>query len=504
MDNPMKIAFSEISTPAKGVIAVGVTEDGTLGATAQALDEESGGALTRALGAGRFKGKQGTSTIVVAPHGLAVDAVILMGLGQPGKIDGRGLRALGGSVVRRMNAAGAKTGAIAVDAVDGASVAPPAMAADIALGARLGSYSFDKYHTKKKDEDKKSLGELTVMLGEPAAAEDAFEANASLADGVFAARDLVSEPSNVKYPKTITEDIEALTEEGIDVELLDRDKMASLGMGSLLGVAQGSEHEPYLAVMRWNGAPEDADQQPVAFIGKGVTFDTGGISIKPSQGMEEMKYDMAGSAAVVGLMRCLAGRKARVNAIGMVGLVENMPDGKAQRPGDVVTSMSGQTIEVINTDAEGRLVLADVLWYAQATYKPRFMVDLATLTGAIIVSLGTYKAGLFSNDDELSERLIAAGKESGEELWRMPLGERYNKDINSAIADMKNVGKGREAGSVAGAVFLERFVNGVPWAHLDIAGMAWMKGSHDPTVPKGASGFGVRLLDQLVRAHYEA
>ena len=503
MDNPMKIAFSEIATPVEGVVAVVVTEERTLGATGRGLDEQTGGALSRALAAGRFKGKQGTSTTIVAPHGLDVDAVILVGLGKPEKIDGRGLRALGGSVVRKMNAAGAKAGALAVDAVDGASVAPPAMAAEIALGARLGSYSFDKYHTKKKDEDKKSLGELTVMLDDPAAAEDAFEANASLADGVFAARDLVSEPSNVKYPKTISEDIEALTDDGIEVELLDRDKMASLGMGSLLGVAQGSDHEPYLAVMRWNGAPEGADQQPVAFIGKGVTFDTGGISIKPSQGMEEMKYDMAGSAAVFGLMKCLAGRKARVNAIGMVGLVENMPDGKAQRPGDVVTSMSGQTIEVINTDAEGRLVLADVLWYAQATYKPRFMVDLATLTGAIIVSLGTYHAGLFSNDDELSERLIAAGKESGEEVWRMPLGDRYNKDIDSAIADMKNVGKGREAGSVAGAVFLERFVNGVPWAHLDIAGMAWMKGSHDPTVPKGASGFGVRLLDQLVRSHYE-
>ena len=503
MDNPMKIAFSEIATPAKGVVAVVVTEERTLGATGRGLDEQTGGALSRALAAGRFKGKHGTSTTIVAPHGLDVDAVILVGLGKPEKIDGRGLRALGGGVVRKMNAAGAKTGAIAVDAVEGASIAPPSMAAEIALGARLGSYSFDKYHTKKKDEDKKSLGELTVMLDEPAVAEDAFEANANLADGVFTARDLVSEPSNVKYPKTIAEDIEALTADGIEVELLDHDKMASLGMGSLLGVAQGSDHEPYLAIMRWNGAPEGADQQPVAFIGKGVTFDTGGISIKPGQGMEEMKYDMAGSATVVGLMKCLAGRKARVNAVGLVGLVENMPDGKAQRPGDVVTSMSGQTIEVINTDAEGRLVLADVLWYAQATYKPRFMIDLATLTGAIIVSLGTYHAGLFSNDDELSERLIAAGKESGEEVWRMPLGDRYNKDIDSAIADMKNVGKGREAGSIAGAVFLERFVNGVPWAHLDIAGMAWMKGSHDPTVPKGASGYGVRLLDQLVRAHYE-
>ena len=504
MDNPMKIAFSEIATPAKGVVAVVVTEERSLGATGRGLDEQTGGALSRALAAGRFKGKQGTSTTIVAPHGIDVDAVILIGLGKPEKIDGRGLRALGGTAVRRMNGAGAKVGAIAVDAVEGASIAPPAMAAEIALGARLGSYSFDKYHTKKKDEDKKSLGELAVMLDEPGAAEDAFEANASLADGVFAARDLVSEPSNVKYPRTIADDIEALNEDGIEVELLDRDKMAALGMGSLLGVAQGSEHEPYLAVMRWNGAPEGAEQQPVAFIGKGVTFDTGGISIKPSQGMEEMKYDMAGSATVVGLMKCLAGRKARVNAIGVVGLVENMPDGKAQRPGDVVTSMSGQTIEVINTDAEGRLVLADVLWYTQATYKPRFMVDLATLTGAILISLGTYQAGLFSNDDELAERLIAAGKESGEELWRMPLGERYDKDIDSAIADMKNVGKGREAGSTAGAVFLQRFVNGVPWAHLDIAGMAWMKGNHDPTVPKGASGYGVRLLDQLVHAHYEA
>ncbi len=500
----MKIAFSEIVTPAKGVVAVVVTEERSLGATGRGLDEQTGGALSRALAAGRFKGKQGTSTTIVAPHGIDVDAVILIGLGKPEKIDGRGLRALGGTAVRRMNGAGAKVGAIAVDAVEGASIAPPAMAAEIALGARLGSYSFDKYHTKKKDEDKKSLGELAVMLDEPSAAEDAFEANASLADGVFAARDLVSEPSNVKYPRTIADDIEALNEDGIEVELLDRDKMAALGMGSLLGVAQGSEHEPYLAVMRWNGAPDGAEQQPVAFIGKGVTFDTGGISIKPSQGMEEMKYDMAGSATVVGLMKCLAGRKARVNAIGVVGLVENMPDGKAQRPGDVVTSMSGQTIEVINTDAEGRLVLADVLWYTQATYKPRFMVDLATLTGAILISLGTYQAGLFSNDDELAERLIAAGKESGEELWRMPLGERYDKDIDSAIADMKNVGKGREAGSTAGAVFLQRFVNGVPWAHLDIAGMAWMKGNHDPTVPKGASGYGVRLLDQLVRAHYEA
>ena len=500
----MKIEFSEIATPSSGVIAVGVTEARALGATGRGLDEQTGGALTRALSAGRFKGKKGTSTTIVAPHGLTLDGVILVGLGKPDRIDGRQLRALGGAVVRRMNAAGAKAGAIAVDAVEGAALAPPAMAAEIAFGARLGSYSFDKYHTKKKDEDKKPLGQLTVMIDEPAAAEAAFAPNASLADGVFATRDMVSEPGNVKYPKTIVEDIEALAGEGIDVEILDRKKMASLGMGSLLGVAQGSAYEPYIAIMRWYGAPEGPAQQPVAFVGKGVTFDTGGISIKAGGGMEEMKYDMAGAGTVVGLMKCLAGRRARVNAVGVVGLVENMPDGKAQRPGDVVTSMSGQTIEVINTDAEGRLVLADALWYTQANFKPRFMVNLATLTGAIIVSLGTYQAGLFSNDDELAERLLAAGRESGEEVWRMPLGERYDKDIDSAIADMKNVGKGREAGGVAGAQFLQRFVNGVPWAHLDIAGTAWTKRDDDPTVPKGATGYGVRLLDQLVRAHYEA
>ena len=500
----MKIAFSEIATPSAGVIVAGVAEDRVLGTTARQLDEQTGGALTRALSSGRFRGKENASTTVIAPHGLAVDAVVLVGLGKPSRIDRRRLRALGGTVVRRLNALGAKAGAVAVDAIDGCTLAPPAMAAEIALGARLGSYGFDKYHTKKTDDDKPTLDRLTVMLSDPASAEAAFAPNEKLADGVFLARDMVSEPSNVKYPKTLAEDIEALAGDGIDVELLDRAKMTSLGMGSLLGVAQGSEREPYIAIMQWNGAPDGADQTPVAFVGKGVTFDTGGISIKPSGGMEEMKYDMAGAATVIGLMKSLAGRKARLDAVGVVGLVENMPDGKAQRPGDVVTSMSGQTIEVINTDAEGRLVLADALWYTQATFAPRFIVDLATLTGAIIVSLGTYQAGLFSNNDELADRLAAAGRESGEEVWRLPLGKRYDKDIDSAIADMKNVGKGREAGSVTAAQFLQRFVNDVPWAHLDIAGMAWMKRDDDPIVPKGASGYGVRLLDQLVRAHYEA
>ena len=504
----MKIAFSEITTPSKGVIAVGVTEEGTLGATARALDEQSGGcALTRALGAGRFKGKQGTSTTVVAPHGLAVDAVILMGLGQPGKIDGRGLRALGGNVVRKMNAAGAKTGAVAVDAVDGTSVAPPAMAADIALGARLGSYSFDKYHTKKKDEDKKSLSELTVMLDEPAAAEDAFEANASLADGVFAARDLVSEPSNVKYPKTIAEDIEALTDDGIEVELLDHDKMASLGMGSLLGVAQGSEHEPYLAVMRWNGAPEGADQQPVAFIGKGVTFDNRRHlhQAEPGHGGDEVRHGRLGGGGRADEMpgRPAARRGSTRSAWSVWWRI--CPTARRSGPAMSSPSMSGQTIEVINTDAEGpprarrcALVRPGDLQAAlhgrprhadrRDHREPRHLQGRALQQRRRAV--GTVDRG---GQGERRGALAPAARRALQQGYRF---RHRRHEETSARGGRPAASPARSSSSV--------FVNGVPWAHLDIAGMAWMKGSHDPTVPKGASGFGVRLLDQLVRAHYEA
>jgi leucyl aminopeptidase len=414
------------------------------------------------------------------------------------------LEALGGAVVGTLNKAGERSVAIAIDPIEGAALFPARMAAAVAYGARLGSYRFDRYRTKQKEEDKPSLVELTVMCDDVAAARMAFAPLDRVADGVYFTRDLVSEPGNVKHPESIAADIRSLSSVGIDVEILGEARMRELGMNALLGVGQGSARESQLGVMRWNGAPDGFDQQPVCFVGKGVTFDTGGISIKPAAGMEDMKYDMAGAAAVIGVMKALAGRKAKVNAVGLVGLVENMPDGKAQRPGDVVTSMSGQTIEVINTDAEGRLVLADVLWYAHSTFKPKFMINLATLTGAIVISLGTYQAGLFSNNDELANRLIAAGKAIDERLWRMPLGEKYDKDINSDIADMKNVGKGREAGSVTAAQFLQRFVNDVPWAHLDIAGVAWMRNGDNPLVPKGATGFGVRLLDRLVHDHYEA
>ena len=320
-----------------------------------------------------------------------------------------------------------------------------------------------------------------------------------LADAIFFSRDLVSEPPNVLYPESYAQRIKALESMGLEVEILGEAEMAKLGMGSLLGVGQGSVRDSQLVVIQWKGG---GDAQPIAFVGKGVCFDTGGISIKPADGMEDMKWDMGGSAAVAGLMHVVAGRKAKANVVGILGLVENMPDGNAQRPGDVVTSMSGQTIEIINTDAEGRLVLADALWYCQDRFKPKFMVDLATLTGAIIISLGNDYAGLFSNNDELSENLLAASKATGEPLWRMPLPPAYEKQIDSMIADVKNTG-GRPGGSITAGLFLQRFVNNVPWAHLDIASTAWKKPSTVPTIPDGATGFGVRLLNQMIADKYE-
>ncbi len=500
----MQIAFSEFYVPESGTLVVGVLANGVLTPSAQAINGRMSGALTKAVsGSSRFTGKKSTTLTLNAPADLVLGRVILVGLGKVGDIDELQMQAMGGRIVGALNKLGESQAAIVIDSLDGCPMQPANMVAEIAFGAQLASYRFDKYRTKQKESDKPALASLTFMSPDCGAAQTAAAPRQRVGDGVFLTRNLVSEPSNVKYPAAIIEDIRALNDVGVDIEVLNEERMRELGMGALLGVGQGSRRESFIAIMRWDGAP-DQTTPPVAFVGKGVTFDTGGISIKPSGGMEEMKYDMAGAGAVIGLMKALAGRKARANAVGVVGLVENMPDGNAQRPGDVVTTMSGQTIEVINTDAEGRLVLSDALWYTHKTFAPRFMIDLATLTGAIIVSLGTYQAGLFSNNDELAARLTAAGKASGEEVWRLPLGSRYDKDINSEIADMKNVGKGREAGSITAAALLERFVGETPWAHLDIAGMAWMKRGDDPTVPKGASGYGVRLLDRLVADHYES
>jgi leucyl aminopeptidase len=376
------------------------------------------------------------------------------------------------------------------------------VAANIAYGAGLRSYQFSKYKTTLKPEQKITLEKLTVMTGDPAGARKPYDTLEKVTQAVFLTRDLVSEPANIIHPESLADEIRKLAKSGLKIEVLGEKQMQKLGFGALLGVGQGSDRESQLVVMRWDGASGAKDKRPIAFVGKGVTFDTGGISIKPAGGMEDMKWDMAGAGAVIGVMAALALRKAKVNAVGVVGLVENMPSGNAQRPGDVVTSLSGQTVEVINTDAEGRLVLADALTYVQDKYKPRAIVDLATLTGAIIISLGKVNAGLFSNDDTLADRLIAAGKQAGEPLWRMPMGDAYDKAINSDIADMKNVSAGRDGGSIIAAQFLKRFIKDTPWAHLDIAGTAWAD-KDTPICPKGATAFGVRLLDRLVAENYE-
>ncbi|MCZ6466692.1 MAG: leucyl aminopeptidase [Alphaproteobacteria bacterium] len=501
----MKIVFSPPALPETGVLVVSVTQDRKLTPSATEMDKRMKGGLSRAIKGSRFKGRMDQSLTLLGPAGTKLEVLYVAGLGKAADVDALRMQAVGGRIYAALGGSGRAAAAVAVDAVDGCTMSPAQMAADLAFGARLRSYRFDKYRTKEKKEDKPALRTLKILCQGPARARTAFATRDKVADGVFFTRDLVSEPPNVLYPETMAQRAKGLTKLGVKVEILGARQMQRLGMGALLGVAQGSDREPRLVVMRWQGVTGKAGKKakaPVAFVGKGVTFDTGGISLKPSAGMEDMKWDMSGAGTVIGLMKALAGRKARVDAVGVVGLVENMPSGSAQRPSDIVTSMSGQTIEVLNTDAEGRLVLADALWYCKERFKPRFIIDLATLTGAIIVALGHEKAGLFSNDDRLAGRIAAAGEKVGEAVWRMPLGAAYDKLLRSEAADMQNISGGRGAGSITAAQFLQRFVDKTPWAHLDIAGMAWSK-KNLPTVPKGGTAFGVRLLDRLVADNYE-
>jgi leucyl aminopeptidase len=514
----MKIAFKPLTVPETGAVVLLVLDDRTLSPSAAALDAGLGGALTRAIEASRFKGKKDQTLVVMAPGGGSkLDRVLLLGVGKTAELDALKLQAAGGAIVAALATSGHDEAFVCVDALDGCPLPAAAMAAEMALGARLRSYRFGKYRTKEKEEDKPTLAKLTFGCEGPERAQKLFKPKDHVADAVFFTRDLVSEPANVVYPESFAEEAKKLSELGIEVDVLGEKEMKKLGMGALLGVGQGSARESQLVVMAWwgKGKPEETKNNkkakanndsgpdaPIALIGKGVTFDTGGISIKPSASMEDMKWDMAGAAAVAGAMRALAARKAKANVIGVVGLVENMPSSTAQRPGDVVTTMSGQTVEVINTDAEGRLVLCDAIHYTRERFHPAAIIDLATLTGAIIIALGHEKAGLFSNNDDLSARLLAAGAAVDEPLWRMPLGDEYDKQIKSDIADMKNVGE-RGAGSITAAQFLQRYVGDTPWAHLDIAGVAWAK-KDKSTCPKGATAFGVRLLDRLVADHYEA
>lgn len=490
----MKIEFVA-AVDAAEILAVPVFEDRTFTAAGTALDGKVNGALTKAAGKGRFTGKAGQSLSIAAPAGVESDAVLLVGAGAKDKLDDLAVEAFGGNAYAAVKLSGAEV--LTIDASD----LSPEQAARVGFAARLAAYRFDKYRTTQKADKIPSITTIRVVTTDLRGAEAALEPLSAVADGVIFARDLVSEPANVLYPAEFAKRVKALESLGLEVEILGEAEMEKLGMRTLLGVGQGSRRESQLAIMKWNGG--EAGAQPLAFVGKGVCFDTGGISIKPAEGMEDMKWDMGGAAAVTGTMIALASRKAKANVIGVLGLVENMPDGNAQRPGDVVVSMSGQTVEVINTDAEGRLVLADALWYTQERFKPKFMIDLATLTGAMIVALGLDYAGVFSNSDDVADPILAAAKKVGENFWRMPIPAIYEQHIDSKIADVKNTGNGRAGGSITAALFLQRFTNGVPWAHLDIAPTAWANKSPSPTVPEGGVGFAVRTLDRMVADSYE-
>ena len=444
----------------------------------------------------RFKGRAGELFEGFVERGGTVVRVALAGAGEPGA-EGRtaNLEKAGAALAARYLTSGEST--LALD-LSGSGLRAQDVAA-VLLGLRLRAWRHDAYRTRLKDEQKRSL-EKIVVVGAAEGSEAAWSVESALADGVEFTRELVTEPPNKVYPVSFVEKCQAaFADTGAELIVLDEDEMGRLGMGALLGVGQGSAQPSRLLAIRWNGG---GDEAPPVFVGKGVTFDTGGISLKPGAGMEDMKWDMGGAGAVVGGMLAIARRKAKANVVGVVGLVENMPDGNAIRPGDILTSMSGQTIEVLNTDAEGRLVLCDALHWAQKEFSPRRIVDFATLTGAMVISLGSEHAGVFANDDSLAEDLLAAGRTSGDKLWRMPLDPAYDKLIDSQIADMKNVGP-RPAGSITAAQFLQRFIDkGVAWAHCDVAGMVWAD-KPGATWDKGATGYGARLIDRFVRSTLE-
>ncbi len=514
----MKFVFSKSTLPKTGAVVAGVLAGRKLTPSAQALDDAMGGGLLRAINAGRFKGKKGQGLSILVPAGTTLDRIYLAGLGSPGDMDELGAQTLGGQIYAALADKGDSVINIAIDKIEECSLSPAEMGAALAHGARLRSYRFDKYRTKEKKDQKPTISTVRILCDDVAATRKRFSVFEAVAGGVFLARNLSSEPANVIYPESMAQRIEEeLVPLGVRVQVLDEKNMRKLGLGALLAVGQGSVRESKLVVMEWEGLPKAAKDKKtkkgdknktemegaLAFVGKGVTFDTGGISLKPSANMGEMKQDMDGAAAVVGLMRTLAGRKAKANVVGVIGLAENMPSGQAQRPGDIVTSMSGQTIEVLDTDAEGRLVLSDALWYCKERYKPSFMIDIATLTGAVIVALGYEMAGLFSNDDSLAANIEGAAKSVGEDVWRLPLSEKYDKMLRSDVADMANISRVRGAGSITAAQFLKRFSGDVPWAHLDIAGVHVSKKDTALSPKGGGTAFGVRLLNRLVADSYE-
>lgn len=492
-----KAIFSNIdalNAPERGLLVVLVNEDG--GVAAEIENFVGKAFLKRVIKARAFKGKKFAVVDALSEESQGFERLVLLGVGDVSQFKGDDWVKLGGVARASFDKNAYVTLCLAIADY----TLSPENIVDFAVGVRLRDYTFDKYQNPKKDDEKKAKSiKINLQLQNPNGGKTLVKRADALADAVILARDLVNEPANILGPEEFSEKVKALKDLGVKVEIVNDKDMKKLGMNALLGVGRGSKRSPCLAIMQWQGV--ETKEPPLAFIGKGVVFDSGGISLKPSKGMEAMKGDMGGAAAVTGLIMALALRKAKVNAIGVIGLVENMPDGNAQRPGDIVTTMSGQTVEINNTDAEGRLVLADALWYVKERFQPKFMVDLATLTGAIIVSLGKDHAGLFSNNDDLAQKLTQAGLETGEKLWRFPLNDAYDKMIDSKFADMVNsVNSG--AHSITAAQFLKRFVGETPWAHLDIAGTA-MESEKNEYSQSWASGFGVRLLDHFIAKYYE-
>lgn len=488
----MNIQFSSLALPAQGNALFLITQDTPLPDLVQQLDSQLQGVLSRAMQIEQFIGEKDTVFVLTAPMGSSLERIICLGVGQG---DDNNVHQAADALLKQARL-------LKLTHLDIVTTSAT-QAAHFAYGLSLSNYQFDKYRTRDQQSTPAVLTDVKFLSESPSDAQTLYAPLAAVAEGVHITRDLVWEPANVIYPESYAQFCQALKCDGLTVEVVNSQAMAELGMHALLGVGQGSKHESLMVILKYQGSPS-ANDAPIAFLGKGVTFDSGGLSLKPNSSMNTMKEDMGGAATVTGLMVALAKRQAKVNAIGVLGLVENMPSDKAQRPSDVVTSMSGQTIEVMNTDAEGRLVLCDLMTYTQRTFKPKAMFDLATLTGAVLVALGEEIAGIFSNDDELATQLTAAGEAEDEAVWRLPMGGQFDRLLKSEIADMRNNGnKLRIGGSSVAAQFLYRFIeNDTPWVHIDIAGTAWTQEGL-ANKPKGATGYGVRLLDRLIQQQFE-
>ncbi|MBE6446949.1 MAG: leucyl aminopeptidase [Alphaproteobacteria bacterium] len=493
-----KVSFANVPEENSSIV-VGVYEGGRLASNAHRIDDSLLEIIKKNISVRKFEGKFGDSLSFVSDSEI-YNNIILIGLGKKDtKLTEVQFEKLGAKIFCAASFLDETVSVLL--SKDDFSTSSEDFLLRLGFGSLLKSWSFDKYKTK--NESKQRLRQIVLISDNASELAQKFNSFQKLSEGIFLAREVISEPANVIYPETLAQRAkEELTPLGVEVDILETEKMQELGMHALLGVGQGSIHSPRLAVLRWNGSSNKNDQ-PVAFVGKGVTFDSGGISIKPDDGMHEMRYDMAGSGVVLGLMKAIASNKLPVNVVGIMALVENMPSGSAQRPGDVIKSMSGQTIEIMSTDAEGRLILADALWYAQEKYNPKAIIDLATLTGAIVVALGHEFAGLFSNCDDLADQIKLSAIETGEKVWRMPLTDHFDKSIDSDIADMMNLSKrGTRAGGTTAAQFLQRFVNGKKWAHIDIAGVETCKDNLFICANNGATGFGVHLLYDLLEKNY--